>query len=68
LQVSDGSTDVVAVVKTADGFVHAGGVDARSGCWSVLKGGLTTAASGPAELYFEVNTALLILLEHLDRR
>jgi GH35 family endo-1,4-beta-xylanase len=56
LQVSDGTADVIAVVKTNGGqFIHAGGVDARSGCWTILKGGLTAAAAGPAELYFEVN-------------
>jgi hypothetical protein len=52
-------------MKTADNFIHAGGVDAKSGCWSVLKGGLTAAAAGPAELYFEVNTTFFVL-EHLD--
>uniref|UniRef100_A0A453IQD5 GH10 domain-containing protein n=1 Tax=Aegilops tauschii subsp. strangulata TaxID=200361 RepID=A0A453IQD5_AEGTS len=57
LQVSDRSADVIAVVKTADDFIHAGGVDAKSGCWSILKGGLTAAASGPAELYFEQSNA-----------
>nr|BAJ94973.1 predicted protein [Hordeum vulgare subsp. vulgare] len=56
LQVIDRSADVIAVVKTADNFIHAGGVDAKSGCWSILKGGLTAAVSGPAELYFESNT------------
>jgi len=54
LQVSDASADVRAVVKTVDDFVHAGGVVAKAGCWSMLKGGLTAASSGPAELYFEV--------------
>ena len=65
LQVSDRSADVIAVVKTADDFIHAGGVDAKSGCWSILKGGLTAAASGPAELYFEVNTNLKQLFKML---
>jgi len=54
LQVGDGSADVRAVVKTVGDFVHAGGVVAKCGCWSMLKGGLTAASSGPAELYFEV--------------
>jgi len=55
LQVSNGSADIRAVVKTNGNFIHAGGVEARSGCWSILKGGLTAPASGAAELYFEVN-------------
>jgi len=54
LQVSDASADVRAVVKTVGDFVHAGGGVAKAGCWSMLKGGLTAASSGPAELYFEV--------------
>jgi hypothetical protein len=54
LQVSDGISDVRAVVKTADDFVHVGGVVAKAGCWSMLKGGLTATSSGRAELYFEV--------------
>ncbi|CAD6202529.1 unnamed protein product [Miscanthus lutarioriparius] len=56
LQVSNGSADIRAVVKTNGDFIHAGGVEARSGCWSILKGGLTAPASGSAELYFESNT------------
>jgi len=55
LQVSNGSADIRAVVKTNGDFIHAGGVEARSGCWSILKGGLTAPASGSAELYSEVN-------------
>ncbi|KAL6867648.1 hypothetical protein ACP4OV_015672 [Aristida adscensionis] len=66
LQVSDGSADVRAVVKTNGGFVHAGGVEARSGCWSILKGGLTAAASGPAELYFESNATVDVWLDNVS--
>ncbi|XP_015689806.1 endo-1,4-beta-xylanase 5-like [Oryza brachyantha] len=55
LQVSGGVADVRVVVKTTDDFVHAGGVVAKSGCWSMLKGGLTTVAGGRAEIYFESN-------------
>ncbi|KAG2542692.1 endo-1,4-beta-xylanase 5-like [Panicum virgatum] len=58
LQVGDGSADVRAVVKTVGDFVHAGGAVAKSGCWSMLKGGLTAASSGPAELYFESNATV----------
>ncbi|TVU48042.1 hypothetical protein EJB05_07664, partial [Eragrostis curvula] len=58
LQVSDGIADVRAVVKTVDDFVHVGGVVAKSGCWSMLKGGLTATSSGRAELYFESNATV----------
>jgi hypothetical protein len=54
LQVSDGVADVRVVVKAAGDFIHAGGVAAKSGCWSMLKGGLTTVSGGRAEIYFEV--------------
>ncbi|XP_037419890.1 endo-1,4-beta-xylanase 5-like isoform X2 [Triticum dicoccoides] len=66
LQVSDRSADVIAVVKTADDFIHAGGVDAKSGCWSILKGGLTAAASGPAELYFESNSTVDVWVDNVS--
>uniref|UniRef100_A0A0D9VQV8 GH10 domain-containing protein n=1 Tax=Leersia perrieri TaxID=77586 RepID=A0A0D9VQV8_9ORYZ len=67
LQVSDGIADVRAVVKTADGkFIHSGGVEARSGCWSILKGGLTATAAGPAELYFESNATADIWVDNVS--
>ncbi|XP_011622155.1 uncharacterized protein LOC18430886 [Amborella trichopoda] len=54
IQINEGSTTVNAVIKTADGgFIHCGGVSAKSGCWSMLKGGLEANYSGLAELYFE---------------
>ncbi|KAF0918122.1 hypothetical protein E2562_022708 [Oryza meyeriana var. granulata] len=55
------------VVKTAGGdFIHSGGVEARSGCWSILKGGLTAAAAGPAELYFESNATVDIWVDNVS--
>ncbi|KAL6645631.1 hypothetical protein ACP70R_017239 [Stipagrostis hirtigluma subsp. patula] len=66
LQVSDGSADVRAVVKTNGNFIHAGGVEAVSGCWSILKGGLTAAAAGQAELYFESNATVDIWLDNVS--
>ncbi|KAL6867317.1 hypothetical protein ACP4OV_015341 [Aristida adscensionis] len=66
LQVSDGSADVRAVVKTVDDFVHAGGVAARAGCWSMLKGGLTAASSGRAELYFESNATVDVWVDSVS--
>lgn len=54
LQVSNGSADIAAVFKTANGSITAGWVAAHEGCWSMLKGGLVVNASGPALLHFEV--------------
>ena len=45
---------VSAFVKTRDGFKHGGAVIAEPNCWSMLKGGLSAHASGPADLYLEV--------------
>ncbi|KAI3867632.1 hypothetical protein MKW98_006009 [Papaver atlanticum] len=55
IQVSHGKGPVTAVFKTTDGFTFAGSAVARSGCWSMLKGGLTVDSSGYAELYFQSN-------------
>ncbi|RCV46044.1 hypothetical protein SETIT_9G500900v2 [Setaria italica] len=66
LQVSNGSADIRAVVKTNGDFIHAGGVEARSGCWSILKGGLTAAAAGPAELYFESNATVEVWVDNVS--
>lgn len=55
VQMSAGSdVSVRAVFKTSTEFIHAGATIAESNCWTMLKGGLTVNASGPAELYFEV--------------
>ncbi|KAK1559545.1 hypothetical protein Q3G72_015551 [Acer saccharum] len=51
----EGKGPVTAVFKTGEGFTHAGSAIAQSGCWSMLKGGLTGNASGPAEIYFQSN-------------
>ncbi|CAL9759578.1 unnamed protein product [Musa acuminata subsp. burmannicoides] len=54
LQVDQGNTTITAIFETAkDGLVPIGAVEARSGCWSMLKGGLTAKSSGPAEFHFE---------------
>ncbi|XP_057965322.1 endo-1,4-beta-xylanase 5-like [Malania oleifera] len=34
-------------------YTFSGAVMAESGCWSMLKGGISVDSSGPAELYFE---------------
>ncbi|RDY07426.1 rsgI6, partial [Mucuna pruriens] len=55
IQVSEGNVPVTAVVKTSTRLKFGGAIFADSGCWSMLKGGLTADSSGPAELYFESN-------------
>lgn len=50
----DGDVLVRAVFKTGNGLKYGGTALAKSNCWSMLKGGLTAEASGPADLYFEV--------------
>ncbi|KAH7833784.1 hypothetical protein Vadar_009671 [Vaccinium darrowii] len=57
LQVSQGNAKVAAIFKTQSGLQRAGWVAAKSGCWSMLKGGLIVNASGPADLYFESKNA-----------
>ncbi|KAL7125216.1 hypothetical protein ABFS83_14G102300 [Erythranthe nasuta] len=52
LKVSDGNTDIGAVVKTSTYNQSVGTVFAQHGCWSMLKGGFIANASGPAELLF----------------
>ncbi|TXG64101.1 hypothetical protein EZV62_011095 [Acer yangbiense] len=55
LQLSERKGPVTAVFKTSDGFTHAGSAIAQSGCWSMLKSGLTVNASSSAEIYFQNN-------------
>nr|XP_018625197.2 endo-1,4-beta-xylanase 5-like [Nicotiana tomentosiformis] len=60
VQVSRGDANSVAVIfKTQSGFQHAAWAIAKSGCWSMFKGGLVVNASGPAELYFETNNTAI---------
>ncbi|KAM3401100.1 hypothetical protein ACQJBY_005722 [Aegilops geniculata] len=56
LQVSSGTAVVRSVFKDPNGaFIAGGATVARSGCWSMLKGGMTAFASGPGELFFEAD-------------
>lgn len=67
IQVSSSSAPVSAIFKTSSGFVHVGAIVAESGCWSMLKGGLTVNASGSAELYFESkNTSVEIFVDSIS--
>ncbi|XP_050369336.1 endo-1,4-beta-xylanase 5-like [Argentina anserina] len=69
IRVSGGrGVPVTAIFKTSAGsFIHAGSIVAESSCWSMLKGGLTVNASGPAELNFESkNTSVDILVDSVS--
>ncbi|CAN1167753.1 Endo-1,4-beta-xylanase 5 [Linum perenne] len=57
VQVTQGNVHVTATFKTSDGFIRAGGVVAESGCWSMLKGGITVNTSGQADLYFHTHNS-----------
>ncbi|KAF5814154.1 putative endo-1,4-beta-xylanase [Helianthus annuus] len=59
LQISNGDAAVVATFKTPTGYHDAGSTRAKSGCWSMLKGGLTVNKSGPAHLYFQSENPLV---------
>ncbi|KAK8445181.1 hypothetical protein SEVIR_9G275100v4 [Setaria viridis] len=67
LQVPAGSAHVKAVVKAPNGErVIAGAVVARSGCWSMLKGGMTTYSSGHGEIYFESDAPVDIWVDSVS--
>ncbi|KVI01923.1 Carbohydrate-binding, CenC-like protein [Cynara cardunculus var. scolymus] len=53
VQISHGDATVVATFKTPTGYYNAAATKAISGCWSMLKGGLTVNDSGTAHLYFQ---------------
>ncbi|CAN6305435.1 unnamed protein product [Urochloa humidicola] len=59
LQVPAGSAHVKAIVKAPHGErIIAGSVVAHSGCWSMLKGGMTAYSSGDGEIFFESDVPL----------
>ncbi|KAK8943350.1 hypothetical protein KSP40_PGU020105 [Platanthera guangdongensis] len=53
LQTSDGNADIIASFQVGGEVIHAGAIEAKSGCWSMLKGGLSVDVTGPAVLFFE---------------
>ncbi|CAM0881586.1 unnamed protein product [Alopecurus aequalis] len=56
LQVPSGTAEVRAIFKAPNGaFIAGGAIVAKSGCWSMLKGGMTAYSSGQAEFVFEVH-------------
>nr|AAM08566.1 Putative 1,4-beta-xylanase [Oryza sativa Japonica Group]AAM10753.1 Hypothetical protein [Oryza sativa Japonica Group] len=67
LQVSAGAAHVKAFVKTPNGErVVAGSVSAQSGCWSMLKGGMTAYSSGPGQIFFESDAPVDIWMDSVS--
>uniref|UniRef100_J3N1Z6 GH10 domain-containing protein n=1 Tax=Oryza brachyantha TaxID=4533 RepID=J3N1Z6_ORYBR len=67
LQVSAGTANVKAVIKTPDGqYVAAGATVAKAGCWSMIKGGMTAYSSGLGQLYFEADAAVVIWVDSVS--
>ena len=55
VQVSEGSETVTVVFKPTKGdLVHGGTAIAKSGCWTLLKGGMVANFSSSVEIFFEV--------------
>ncbi|XP_075095908.1 endo-1,4-beta-xylanase 5-like [Nicotiana tabacum] len=52
---------VALAFGTAFGIQRSGWAIARSGCWSMLKGGFVLNISGPVELYLEANNTVVEL-------
>ncbi|KAF8404640.1 hypothetical protein HHK36_009528 [Tetracentron sinense] len=62
VQINEGSDKVVAVFKNVHNqTIIAGSVIAQSGCWSMLKGGLTVNLTSPAQLHFESENSTIEL-------
>ncbi|OIT27796.1 hypothetical protein A4A49_20291 [Nicotiana attenuata] len=61
VQVSQGDIHVALAFGTAFGIQRSGWAIARSGCWSMLKGGFMLNTSGPVELYLEANNTAIEL-------
>ncbi|MBA0863461.1 hypothetical protein Goshw_021395 [Gossypium schwendimanii] len=67
VQVSEEKALVRAVFRTVTGLKRAAETVAESKCWSMLKGGLTVDASGPAELFFETdNTSVEVWVDSVS--
>ncbi|KAJ1295868.1 hypothetical protein BS78_01G255800 [Paspalum vaginatum] len=63
LQASNGTLDV----KAPNGdYIATGAVVAKTGCWTMLKGGMTAHSLGTAELFFEADAAVDILVDSVS--
>ncbi|XP_055819226.1 endo-1,4-beta-xylanase 5-like [Solanum dulcamara] len=61
VQVSHGDAHVALVFRGPFGIQRTGWAIARSGCWSMLKGGLILTASARVDLYLEANNTAIEL-------
>ncbi|XP_073356379.1 endo-1,4-beta-xylanase 4-like [Aegilops tauschii subsp. strangulata] len=69
LRVSAGTAHVRAVVKAPNGEnITAGAIDAQSGCWTMLKGGMTARAYhyGQGEVFFESDAPVDIWVDSVS--
>ncbi|KAG8088562.1 hypothetical protein GUJ93_ZPchr0010g10066 [Zizania palustris] len=67
LQVSAGTAHVKAFVMSPSGErVVAGSVSAQSGCWNMLKGGMTSYSSGHGEIFFESDAPVDIWVDSVS--
>ncbi|KAL7583308.1 hypothetical protein Lser_V15G45005 [Lactuca serriola] len=68
VQISHGDdATVVATFRTPTGFYDVGLTMAKSGCWSMLKGGITVNQSGSTQLYFQSkNTSIDIWVDSVS--
>ncbi|XP_051220515.1 endo-1,4-beta-xylanase 5-like [Lolium perenne] len=67
LQVSSGTAEVKAMFQAPNGAYIIGGTTvAKSGCWSMLKGGMTAYSSGQAEFFFETDGVVDILVDSVS--
>ncbi|XP_047057207.1 endo-1,4-beta-xylanase 5-like [Lolium rigidum] len=67
LQVSSGTAEVKAMFQAPNGAYIIGGTTvAKSGCWSMLKGGMTAYSSGQAEFFFEADGVVDILVDSVS--
>ena len=55
VQVSEGSEAIAVVFRPTKGdLTHGGRVIAKSGCWTLLKGGMVANFSSLVDVFFEV--------------
>uniref|UniRef100_A0ACD5VMQ9 Uncharacterized protein n=1 Tax=Avena sativa TaxID=4498 RepID=A0ACD5VMQ9_AVESA len=67
LQVSSGEAEVKAIFQAPNGaYIGGGAIVARSGCWSMLKGGMTAYSSGQAEFFFEADGMVEIMVDSVS--
>ncbi|XP_059650100.1 endo-1,4-beta-xylanase 5-like [Cornus florida] len=68
VQISEGNEIVAAKFRNSQKIsMTVGSVIAQSGCWSMIKGGLTVNVTMPAELYFESqNTGIELWVDNVS--